>query len=133
MPSVNIKKELSGEVEKIIPLLTQALQKEGFGILTRIDFHLKIKEKLGKDLPPTVILGACNPQLAFEAYQMNSDVTSLLPCNAVVREVGPHKISVELALPSAMMIPLGDPILVDLARSADEKLQRVLDSLALSL
>ncbi len=133
MQSVNIKKEFSGEVEKVIPILTQALQKVGFGILTRIDFHVKMKEKLGKTLPPTVILGACNPQLAFEAYQRNPDVTSLLPCNAVVREVAPHRVSVELARPSAMMMPLGDAALVELACSADEKLQKVIDGLEADL
>lgn len=129
MNSINLKKEISGSVDLAIGQVTQALQAEGFGILTRIDFHSKIKEKLGKDLPPTVILGACNPSLAFEAYSSNPDVTSLLPCNAVVREIAPGKVSVELAKPSAMMEILGDAGLVRLAQAADERLQNALNRL----
>jgi uncharacterized protein (DUF302 family) len=102
------------------------LKLEGFGVLTRIDFHLKMKEKLGKDVKPTVILGACNPKLAYEAFQANTDVTALLPCNAVVRETAPGKASVELALPSALMTILGDSGLVRLAAEADAILGRVL-------
>lgn len=126
MSDINFKKEVSGTVESVVERVTQALKTEGFGILTRIDFHSKMKEKLGKDLLPTVILGACNPALAYEAYLANSDVTSLLPCNAVVREVGAGRVSVELAKPSALMRMLGDAKLVALAGQADESLSRVL-------
>jgi uncharacterized protein (DUF302 family) len=106
--------------------VTQALAKEGFGILTRIDMHSKIKEKTGKEIVPTVILGACNPNLAYEAYTHNSDVASLLPCNAVVREIAPGRISVELAAPSAMMRILGDANLVALAGEADQRIEAAL-------
>src|SRR5688572_25126797 len=112
--SVCFKRQISGELDGVIERVTDALKAEGFGILTRIDFHSKIKEKLGKEIRPAVILGACNPQLAFEAYQRNTDVASLLPCNAVIRDVGDGRVSVELAKPSAMMQMLGDPELVEL-------------------
>src|SRR5690348_5599763 len=65
-----------------------------------------------KEIRPTVILGACNPQLAFEAYQSNTDVASLLPCNAVVRDIGSGRVSVELAKPTSMMKILGDQKLI---------------------
>jgi uncharacterized protein (DUF302 family) len=107
--------------------VTDALKGEGFGILTRIDLHSKIHEKLGKDLRPTIILGACNPQLAYEAYQRNPDVASLLPCNAVIRDIGSGKISIELAKPSSLMEMLGDRELVALAKSADDKLRNALE------
>jgi uncharacterized protein (DUF302 family) len=125
--SINIKREIQGSVDEAVGRITQALKDEGFGVLTRIDLHAKFKEKLGKDVPATVILGACNPQLAFEAYSRAPDVTSLLPCNAVVRELGPGRVSIELALPTALMEILGDPALVGLAREADQKLGRALD------
>lgn len=127
MNSINFKKEISGNMEEAIVRVTAALQGEGFGVLTRIDLHAKIKEKIGKNLRPTVILGACNPQVAYEAYQQNPDVTSLLPCNAVVREIGNGRVSIELTKPSSMMEMLGDQKLVTLAKGADDRLQRALE------
>jgi len=126
MTAINFKRELADSVDHAIERVIKALGAEGFGILTRIDMHSKIKEKTGKDIVPTVILGACNPNLAYEAYVANSDVASLLPCNAVVREIAPGRISVELAAPSGLMTILGDAKLIELAREADTRLQRAL-------
>lgn len=126
MTEINIKGTVSGTVDAVIPLVTEALQSEGFGVLTRIDLHQKFKEKLNKDIAPAVILGACNPQLAYDAYTANPDVSSLLPCNVVIRELKPGTVSVEIARPTAMMEVLGETRLVELARGADEKLQNVL-------
>jgi uncharacterized protein (DUF302 family) len=123
---INFKREISGDLDTTIDRVSKALSAEGFGILTRIDMHSKIKEKIGKEIIPTVILGACNPTLAHEAYCANPDVTSLLPCNAVLREVRPGTISVELAAPTALMKILGDEALVDLAGEADTRLRRAL-------
>lgn len=126
MDSINFKREIPDTVDHAVERITRALGAEGFGILTRIDMHGKIKEKTGKDIIPTVILGACNPNLAYEAYVANSDVASLLPCNAVVREIAPGKISLELAAPTALMRILGDAKLTELACEADTRLQRAL-------
>lgn len=129
MKSINFKKEIKGSVEQAVATVTEALQSEGFGVLTRIDFDKKVKEKLGKEIRPVVILGACNPQLALEAFQHNADVTSLLPCNAVVREIGPGRVSVEIAKPTALMKVLDDKVLVELAASADRRLETVLEKI----
>ncbi len=126
MNTINFKRELYCTVDEAIERVTRALKEEGFGVLTRIDLHTKINEKLGKDLRPTIILGACNPQLAYEAYQHSPDVTSLLPCNAVVRDLGDGQTSIELVKPTAMMKILGDEQLVALAQDADHRLQRAL-------
>lgn len=128
MTSINFKREIPDTVDHAIERVTTALAAEGFGILTRIDMHSKIKEKTGKDIVPTIILGACNPNLAYEAYTANSDVASLLPCNAVIREIAPGTISVELAAPSGMMRILGDAKLTELAREADVRIERALAS-----
>lgn len=129
MTNINFKRDISDSFDHAIERATKALGAEGFGVLTRIDMHSKIKEKTGKDLIPTVILGACNPNLAYEAYTANSDVASLLPCNAVIREVTPGKISVEFIKPTAMMQILGDSGLTDLAREADTRIERALQNI----
>jgi uncharacterized protein (DUF302 family) len=124
--NINFKREITDTVDHAIERATKALGVEGFGILTRIDMHSKIKEKTGKEIIPTVILGACNPNLAYEAYTANSDVASLLPCNAVIREIAPGRISLEFAKPTGMMQMLGDTRLAELAREADAKIERAL-------
>jgi uncharacterized protein (DUF302 family) len=124
--SINFKREITTTVDQAIDRTTKALAAEGFGILTRIDMHSKIKEKTGKNIIPTVILGACNPNLAYEAYTMNTDVASLLPCNAVIREIEPGVVSLEFAKPSGMMKILGDAKLTALASEADTKIERAL-------
>lgn len=124
MPAINFKREITGTMDQAIERATKALAAEGFGILTRIDMHTKIKDKTGKDIIPTVILGACNPNLAYEAYTANSDVSSLLPCNAVAREIAPGRISLEFVKPTAMLQILGDASLVELAKAADNMIER---------
>jgi Uncharacterized conserved protein len=126
MTTINFKREITDTFDHAIERATKALAAEGFGVLTRIDMHSKIKEKTGKDIIPTVILGACNPNLAYEAYTANSEVASLLPCNAVIREIRPETISLEFVRPTAMMHILGDTALIDLASEADAKIQRAL-------
>jgi len=126
MNGINFKRQIPATLDEAIDRATKALAAEGFGILTRIDMHAKIKEKTGKEIIPTVILGACNPLLAFEAYTANSDVASLLPCNAVVREIAPGQISLEFAAPTGMMKLLGDTALTQLAAEADVRIQRAL-------
>ena len=126
MNDINFKREIAASVDDAVDRVSKALGAEGFGILTRIDMHSKIKEKTGKDIIPTVILGACNPNLAYEAYTANSDVASLLPCNAVIRELSPGRVSLEFAAPTGMMRILGDDALTQLAAEADTRIQRAL-------
>ena len=126
MTAINFKREIADSFDHAIERTTKALAAEGFGVLTRIDMHSKIKEKTGKVIIPTVILGACNPNMAYEAYTANSDVASLLPCNATIREIAPGKISVEFIKPTSMMKVLGDAKLTVLAAEADGKIERAL-------
>ncbi|OIR01606.1 hypothetical protein GALL_163170 [mine drainage metagenome] len=128
MTTINFKRLINDTLDHTVERATKALAAEGFGVLTRIDMHSKIKEKTGKDVIPTVILGACNPNLAYEAYSANSDVASLLPCNAVIREVAPGKMSVEFIKPTSMMKVLGDAKLTALAAEADTKIERALSN-----
>jgi uncharacterized protein (DUF302 family) len=129
MSRVNFKKEFDLDFDQAVTKITAALKSSGFGVLTTIDFSDKMKEKIDKDVDPLVILGACNPKLAYEAYQINSDVTSLMPCNAVVRQLSPGRVSIELIKPTKMMEVVGDQSLVELAAQADDILEKVLDNI----
>jgi len=105
-----------------------ALQQEGFGVLFEIDLKEKLKEKLGVDFRRYVILGACNPPLAHETLQQEIDIGLLLPCNVIVYEQdGGATVSAIDA--GKMLSVVGNPNLEPTARTINEKLRRVIESL----
>ncbi|HXY06187.1 MAG TPA: DUF302 domain-containing protein [Burkholderiaceae bacterium] len=108
--------------------VTQELAKEGFGVLTDIDVSATMKKKLGRDMRPYRILGACNPPYAAQAIDAEPSIGLLMPCNVVVREdaTGVH---VELLDPIALFHLAGRPDVEPLAREVRARLDRVLDAL----
>jgi uncharacterized protein (DUF302 family) len=106
----------------------QALKTEGFGVISEIDMSAKLKEKLGVDHPPHVILGACNPKLAYQALQDNTDVALALPCNVVLQEVNGSTI-VSALLPSVALKPFAGLKVQESSCSAEESLSRIFDLL----
>jgi uncharacterized protein (DUF302 family) len=108
--------------------VTAALKEEGFGVLTEIDVQATMKKKLDKDLPPYVILGACNPPLAFDTLQAEPGVGALLPCNVVVAQAESGSV-VAAIRPRAMFAIVGRPEVEPIAAQVEEKLTRALDSL----
>jgi uncharacterized protein (DUF302 family) len=113
-----------GAVEKV----RAALKAEGFGVLCEIDIKEKLKEKLGVDFRNYVILGACNPSLAYETLQEDINIGLLLPCNVVVYEQGGRTV-VSVVDAAKMLSVVGNPKLESTARKVNEKLRRVIDSL----
>ncbi|MBK8540159.1 MAG: DUF302 domain-containing protein [Ardenticatenia bacterium] len=113
--------------DEAIARVTEALKAEGFGILTRIDVQATLKEKIGQDFRPYVILGACNPHLAYRALSADSAAGLLLPCNVVVEATEGGSL-VRIVNPDAMM---GVPGMEDqaaiqaVAADARAKLERV--------
>jgi uncharacterized protein (DUF302 family) len=103
MGSLSIKKETTGNFDEICQKVIESIKPIGFGVLTRIDFDQKIKEKLNEKIERCVILGACNPKLALEAYRQSTDVSLLIPCNIVVRELNSGKIMIEAMRPTMML------------------------------
>ena len=114
--------------EEAIPLVKAALKAEGFGVLTEIDVKQTLKEKLGTEMAPYVILGACNPPLAHRALTAEPEIGLLLPCNVVVRAEGNHA-RVEVADPKAMLGIVGNPELGVIATEAKQRLQRAVAAL----
>ncbi|WP_310526514.1 DUF302 domain-containing protein [Nocardioides sp.] len=107
-----------------------ALSEQGFGILTEIDLAATLKAKLDVDLPPQVILGACRPQLAYEALQVDPSIAAVLPCNVVVRSIDDETTLVEAFNPDAMMSLAGSPALDGVAADAKQRLAAALAALA---
>lgn len=115
--------------ERAIATVTEALKSEGFGVLTTIDVQRTLHEKLGAEMEPYTILGACNPSLAHRALSADREIGLLLPCNVVVRttETGSR---VDIVDPQAMMGIVGNDALNEVASEARQKLQSVVERLA---
>lgn len=111
-----------------IARLTETLKGEGFGVLTRIDVHEVMKAKLGLDMPPYVILGACNPKLASAAIGAEPQVGLLLPCNVLVKARPGGGSTVSFADPEAMGAMTDNPAMGPLMADAGERLKRALDA-----
>ncbi len=106
-----------------------ALKGEGFGVLCEIDIKEKLKEKLGVDFRHYVILGACNPPLAYETLQQEINIGLLLPCNVIVYDDGGR--TVVAAIDAARMLSVvGNPLLDSSANTVNDKLRRVVESIA---
>lgn len=113
---------------KAIDEAKAALKEEGFGVLCEIDVAKTLKEKLGADVPPYVILGACNPQFANASLKIEPNLGLLLPCNVIVRES--NGATIVGAIDAAkMMQVVGNPNLDSISRDVNERLGRVLDKL----
>ena len=137
--SSDMSKELGFNVE--LPLtfdagvtrVREALKQEGFGVLTEIDLRAAFREKLGREFRPYVILGACNPPLAFSAISADPSVGLLLPCNVTVEWLAEGRTGVRLTDPAALLSTVvlqGAPQLTLVARDARERMVRVAESLA---
>jgi len=122
-------KTITGEFEQVIEKVTAELKNEGFGVLTEIDFSGTIKKKLDKDMPAYRILGACNPGFAYQAYQAEDKIGTMLPCNVIVQDAGNGNIEVSAVNPIASMMGVENESLAKIAGEVKDKLERVIDAL----
>lgn len=119
---------LPDSLVNVRPRIEAALIAEGFGVLTVIDVQATMKSKLDLDIPPQLILGACNPVLAHRAMQADPSVAALLPCNVVLRDDAGQTI-VEAMDPRAVLGIVDAPAIREVALEASERLQRVIAAL----
>ena len=104
----------------------EALSLEGFGVITEIDVRKILKAKIDVDFRQYLILGACNPRLAYEALQIEGKVGTMLPCNVVIQETGGGRIEVAAIDPVASMQAIDNPELKVKASAVAEKLRAAL-------
>lgn len=125
----SMKRTLNLDFDDADSRVREALEKEGFGVLTEIDVKETLKKKLDVDFRRYRILGACNPPLAHKALEANGSIGLLLPCNLVVQESErPGQTIVEALDPVVQLGVANDPQLVPLAEEVRERLARVLDA-----
>ncbi len=107
----------------------EELLKEGFGVLTEIDLQKKFREKLGKEFRNYIILGACNPNMAYEAISREINLGALLPCNVLVYTDDNGATVVMVMDPVAALSMIGNPEMTAMAGMAREKMERMLAAL----
>jgi len=123
--SKTLQTSFNDAVEKV----TAALLEEGFGVISEIDLHEKIKNKLGVDFKRYRILGACNPAYAYKALQAEDKAGIVLPCNVLVIEQGENEIEIAAVNPTVAMMAIGNNNLTEMATEVGEKLKNALAKL----
>jgi uncharacterized protein (DUF302 family) len=107
----------------------EALNREGFGVLTDIDVKATLKAKLGEDFRPYRILGACDPQLAYRALKLEDKIGTMLPCNVIVQEHPGGSVEVSAVDPVGSMQAIDNPGLAQVASEVQTRLKRIVESL----
>jgi len=127
--SYYFSKTITMSFEDAITRVTEALKKEGFGILTDINVKKTLKKKLNVDFPNYRILGACNPPFAYQALQAEDKIGTMLPCNVIVQERPGSRVEVSAVDPAASMAAVDNPKLSEIAGQLRAKLKGVIDGL----
>jgi uncharacterized protein (DUF302 family) len=125
--SYTITRKTTGDFDAVIGRVRQALKGEGFGVLTEIDVAATLKEKIGKDFRPYRILGACNPNLAYQALMTEANIGVMLPCNVIVQRREDGEVEVSSIDPATAMQTVGNPKLATIADQVRGALQRVIE------
>jgi uncharacterized protein (DUF302 family) len=115
--------------DEAVAKTTAALQAEGFGVLTEIDVKATLKKKLDTDFRRYMILGACNPPLAYQALNNELEIGLLLPCNVIVYETDEGRSTISVVNPMTMMGVTNNEALQTVANEAQARLTRVIESL----
>lgn len=124
-----LNKIINSEFESAVEQVIERLTLEGFGVLTQIDIHNKLKENLNVDFRKYKILGACNPTFAYKALLKESKIGLMLPCNVIVEDLGNNKVEISTIDPMASLMLSDNLDLLVIATEIKDKLRSVLKSL----
>ena len=124
-----IAKTVKMNFNQAVKSITESLKNEGFGIVTEINMSKTLNTKLGKDIPPYLILGACNPGYAFKAITTEPRVGVMLPCNVIVRQLDGLDVEVAAIDPIASMSSIDNKDLMGFADEIKAKLQNAINAL----
>ena len=127
--SYYLSRTISVAFDEVVQRVTAALKEEGFGVLTDIDVQATLKAKLGADMPPYRILGACIPSFAHLALQLENKLGVLLPCNVILRDAGVGQTEVAAIDPVTSMDRTGNPKLAAVADEVRVRLMRAIEQI----
>lgn len=123
-------KKISDSFDSVKERTIEALKQEGFGILTEIDVQAVLKKKINADFHRYQILGACNPQAAYQALKTENKIGTMLPCNVVIQQIADRgPVEVSAVDPVASMMAIENNQLGVIAKEIQGKLKRVIESL----
>ena len=119
----------SADFDIIVERTRTALGDQGFGVLTEIDVKATMKKKIDEDMDDYLILGACNPKLAWGAIGVEPKVGAMLPCNVIVRSIGNGDVEVSAVDPQASMMGIDNAELGKVAGKVKGMLQTVIGNI----
>lgn len=130
MSTYSISTKVNLPYEQALAKTRDALKAEGFGVITEIDVRKTVKEKLGAEFRPYIILGACNPPMAHKAISTEPEIGLLMPCNVCVWDNEDGTSTVAAVDVGAMFQFVQNPALTDVAETVNSKLRKVIESMS---
>ena len=123
------KKTISGDFLEVTAKVKEELKKQGFSVITEIDMDKKLNEKLGTNVKPYKILGACNPGFAYKTLQIDQNIGVFLPCKVIIKQLDGNDIEIVSINPSKMMLMMNNAELTKVAEEVSQKLEMVINNL----
>ena len=123
------KKTISGDFLEVTAKVKEELKKQGFSVITEIDMDKKLNEKLGTNVKPYKILGACNPGFAYKTLRIDQNIGVFLPCKVIIKQLDGNDIEIVSINPSKMMLMMNNAELTKVAEEVSQKLEMVINNL----
>ncbi len=129
MTNYCLRKTVDLSYEEAVSRIKEELKKEGFGVLTEIDVKMTLKKKINKDFNKYIILGACNPEFAYQSLKLEEELGLLLPCNVIIYEKDSGEVNVAAIDPREALTISGNKNLEEVAKQVGSHLERVVNNI----